>query len=656
MKNARITVNLAFLFEKNSMEKENNFEVLSGREQILRRPQMWLSSCDPLSKDFFVIEDGKATLKTITYIPAVRKIIDEVLDNAIDVLVKHSNSTGNVKVRMTDESVYVEDDGIGIPVAKKSRAEITDTTLSEAEIEKITSIYIPEHAWTRIFSGSNFQDSENKTTIGNHGVGSVATNIFSKKFVGHTDDGKKACTVTSTNNMEKTVTKVEKSCGKSGTWVEFYPDLERFKINKIEKVYHDLTYQRLICLAITFPKIKFHFNGKKISVNDKTFLSMFSEHIEFQNFSKGFVGIFPNESDEFNFLTYVNGLSLTRGGTHVDFIVNQIVAPIRDKLCKKYKSLKPADIRNKFTAVVFLRDFPNTKFDSQTKETLTNSVSDVSKYLGNSIDFEKFAKQILKNEAIINPIIDMFKLKEELKSRQELKQSKKAKVRSDKYMAPIGEKKYLFLCEGQSATSSLCSCIGRNGCGFYSLRGLPINTLDNSIQKIAANQEFKDVMNILELDVTKDSKDVKISFDKIVIATDQDLDGIHLSSMLIGWFKRFAPNLFNEGKICKLQTPLIIIKDNKDNIKDYFFDLDSFRKWEEKNKNSKLHIIYQKGLGSIERSDINWLLSQQGGLDKLLYQFQADAEAFKNVDLWLTGDSEQRKEKLRQYTLDINLV
>jgi DNA topoisomerase-2 len=318
--------------------------------------------------------------------------------------------------------------------------------------------------------------------------------------------------------------------------------------------------------------------------------------------------------------------------------------------------LKPADVRNRLTAVIFLRDFPNTKFDSQTKETLTNSISDVSKYVGNSIDFERFAKQILKNEAIINPIVDMFKLKEELKSRQELKQSKKAKVRSDKYMSPIGAKKYLFLCEGQSATSSLCSCIGRNGCGYYSLRGLPINTLDNSMQRIAANQEFKDVMNILELDVTKDQEHCQIAFDKIIIATDQDLDGIHLSSMLIGWFKRFAPNLFNEGKICKLQTPLILIKDNKENIKEYFFDLDSFKKWEKANPNSRLNIIYQKGLGSIERADINWLIEKNNGIEQFLYEFHQDDDAFKNIDLWLTGDSEPRKEKLRKYTLDINLA
>lgn len=634
---------------------QNKFEVLSGREQILRRPEMWVGGMSPLTKDLFIIENEKAVKKSVSYIPAFKKIQDEILDNSIDVLVSR-NAAGTIKVKMTETSVYIEDDGPGIPVIKNDVSKITDSSITDDEKKELAESYLPFTAWTRLFSGTNFQDTDDKTTIGSHGIGSKATAVFSTKFIGHTDDGKKSCHVVAEDNLEKKKFKVSQSSGKSGTWVEFYPDLKRFNLEKIDQVYLDLMYQRLLCLAITFPKIKFYFNGQKINVNDKKFLSMFSDNIEFQTFDKGFVGIFSNDADEFSFFTYVNGLALTRGGTHVDFIINQIVNPIRDKLCKKYKTLKPADIRNRLTAVIFLRDFPNTKFDSQTKETLTNAASDVSKYLGNSIDFEKFAKQILKNNTIIDPIVEMFKIKEEMKSRQELKQSKKAKVRSDKYMSPIGEKKYLFLCEGQSATSSLCSCIGRNGCGYYSLRGLPINTLDNSMQKIAANQEFKDVMNILEIDVTKDSDDVSIAFDKVIIATDQDLDGIHLSSMLIGWFKRFAPKLFNEGKVCKLQTPLIIVKDNKGSIKEYFFDINSFKKWEEKNPNSKLKIIYQKGLGSIEREDINWLLSQNGGLEQFLYELREDKDAFKNIDLWLTGESEQRKEKLRKYTLDINLA
>ena len=632
------------------------FEVLSGRDQLLKRPQMWIGSMDPKVQDMFLISEDKVEHKDVEFIAAFRKIIDEILDNSLDALIEKQNSSGAIKVVMEDDRIIIEDDGPGIPVIKKKLTEAEIKSLPAAEATQISNSYIPELAWTRLFSGSNFQDSNDKVTIGSHGVGSKATSIFSTKFIGRTDDGKHFCTVKAVNNLEKSTCKVEASSGKSGTRVEFWPDFAKFKLNKVEQVYKDLMYQRLLCLAITFPNIKFSFNGHRIYANDKKFLNMFSENIEFQTFDGGFVGIYPNTYDDFRFFTYVDGLNFIRGGSHVEYVINSVVGPIREKLEKKFKTIKPADIRNKLTLVLFMRNFPNLKFDSQTKETLTNSQSDITQFFNGKIDFDGFAKKILKNDAIIEPIVETFKIKEEFKARQELKRVKKAKVRSDKYMAPIGEQKYLFLCEGQSAQSSLFSCLGRDGNGFYACRGLPINALDSSIQRIAANQEFKDVMNILNLDITKDANNTDISFDKIVIATDQDLDGIHLSSMLIGWFRKFAPSLFNEGKICKLQTPLVIIKDNKENIKDYFFDLDSFKAWEQKNPDTKLKIFYQKGLGSMERSDIKWLLENKGGLDQFLYELEEDKDGFANVDLWLTGDAEPRKEKLRKYTLDINRV
>ena len=637
---------------------ENKFEVLTGRDQIRKRPQMWIGSMDLTKQDTFIVCDDHVERRTIEFIPAFRKIVDEILDNSLDALIERRNSTGSIKVEMTEDSVYIEDDGLGIPVVKKTLSEAELKSLPKAEADDILNTYIPQIAWTRLFSGSNFQDGDGKTTIGSHGIGSKATAIFSTKFIGRTDDGRKSCVIKAVNGLEKSTCSVSDTKGRTGTSVEFWPDLAAFKMEKIEQVYMDLMYQRLICLAISFPDIKFTFNKKRVSVNDKKFLGLFSEHIEFQTFDRGFVGVYPNQFDEFNFFSYVNGLNFVRGGKHIEYVSDQIVNPIRDRLVKKYKTLRPADIRNKMTMVVFMRDFPNLKFDSQTKETLTNDRSAVSEYFGGSVDFDKLAKNILKNAAIIDPIVETFKIKEELKARQELKQAKKVKVRSDKYMAPIGSSRNIFLCEGQSAQSSLCSCLGRDGNGFYSLRGLPINVLENSIQKIAANQEFKDVMNILGLDISKnDDSPKQISFDRIVIACDQDLDGNHLSSVLIGWFRKFAPNLFDEGRICKLQTPLIIVKDLKENIKEYFFDLDAFKAWEKTNTDKKLKIFYQKGLGSIERADMKWLIdNNDDGVDQFLYELSNDKDGFANVDLWLSGDSEPRKEKLRKYTLDINMA
>ena len=181
---------------------ENKFEVLSGRDQILRRPQMWIGSMDPISRNMFIVNEENVKQQDVTFIPSFRKICDEILDNSIDALIEHCNSTGSIKVEMDDEMVSIEDDGPGIPVVKKKLSDAEIKSLPEAEAKEIMDSYIPEIAWTRLFSGSNFQDSSSKTTIGSHGVGSKATAIFSKKFIGRTDDGKHRCIVKSVDNLE----------------------------------------------------------------------------------------------------------------------------------------------------------------------------------------------------------------------------------------------------------------------------------------------------------------------------------------------------------------------------------------------------------------------------------------------------------------------
>ena len=636
-------------------DKLNKFEVLTGRLQILKKPTMWIGAVDPAEKEMFVIGDEHAEYKIISYIPAVRKLFDEILDNSLDALIEHSNSTGTIKVKIDEEKISIEDDGPGIPVVKKKLSESEEKNLPKEEAEKLKNSYIPYVAWTRLFSGTNFQESADKTTIGSHGVGSKAAAIFSTKFVGTTDDGKKKCIVTTKNNLEESYCQVKPSSGKSGTIVEFWPDLARFKLEKIENVYHDLAYQRLICLAMTFPNIKFIFNGKKIIVNDKKFLKLFSENIEFVTFNKGFIGVFPNQYDDFKFLTYVDGMHMARGGNHIEYIINSIVNPIRDKLAKKYKTIKPADIRNKLTLVCFMREFPNPKFDSQTKDTLTNSNSEITAYLQGSIDFEKFAKDILKNDAIINPIVETFKIKEELKARQELKKIKKIKVKSDKYMCSIGAKKYFLICEGLSARGGLSAALGRDGYSFFAARGVPLNGYSASIQAISANEELKDISNILELDLFGKG-DKTISFDKIVLANDADMDGIFIANQYIGWFVRFAPNLFKERKIARLITPLVILKDSKDKIVEYFYSLNKFNEYEKTHDISKYKIDYKKGLGSWPKDEFIELF-EKFGFEYFIQDLLLDDEGKIYVDNWLSNEkAEKRKEYLRNYTINIEVM
>lgn len=640
-------------------EHSNDFEALSGAEQVLRRPGMWAGSMQPIKNKMFMIGQNGVEYKEVTYIPAFRKIIDEIIDNGCDAIVKLNNAKGKIKVVIDEEWVYIEDNGPGIPVIRKDIKDITDNRMSDEEKKRISETYLPEIAWTRLFSGSNFKDSDNKTTVGSHGLGSKLTAIFSKKFVGISDDGNKMCKVVAKNNLETVETVVSES-KERGVRVKFYPDLNRFGLTKIEPVYVELMRQRLICLGITFPGIKFSLNGKQVNVNDKAFLNLFSEHITFQVFDRGFIGVYPNVNDDFNFFTYVDGLALNRGGSHIDYIVDKVVTPIREKLIKKYKSIKPADIKNKLSLVVFLRDFPNLKFDSQTKETLTNLPSEITKYFGDSVDWEKMAKAIIKNEYILDPIVETFKLKEEVKERVALKQAGKSKVKIsvDKYIKPIGGNDYLFVCEGLSARGSTSAALGRNGFGYYASRGVGINAYDATPTQILKNQEFSDIITILGLDITNPNEQM-LNFKKFVIASDQDLDGIHITDIYIGWFVKFAPWMFDKGIICRLNTPLAIVFKDKGMTKIHkmFFDLNSFKKFESENDMSKYSTQYYKGLGTFQKDMFIKLFNENGGVEQFIQTLRLDDTGKSYVDSWLNGDkADERKKLISDYTFDIDMV
>lgn len=623
-------------------ELKRDFKVLNEREHILTRPAMYIGSIVEVEKELWVYntKENKFAYKPVKFVPALLKICDEIVDNSLDVAIDSDfDKISTIKVSVNDTEITVDDDGPGIPVAPPTGGDELGRNC-------------PEIAWTQMRSGTSFK--ENRKGPSANGVGSTCCNVFCTVFEGTSDDGKKRQTVKCANNMEKiSVSRVTKSKGKTGVSVYMKPDLKRFNLDKIDETHKSLIYQRLLNLAICYPQLTFYFNNKKISVNEKKFASMFSDKAIIASSKNTTIVVFPNEYDEFKHYSYVNGLNCVRGGSQVDFTASEICSRVRDKLIKKYKSIRPADIKNRLGLVVFLTDFENAQFDAQTKESLANSNGDINRHFNGKIDFDVLAKAVLKNDAIINPIVETFKIKEEMKARSEIKASKKVKVRSDKYMSSIGSKKCLCLCEGASAASGISSCLGRQGFGYYAMRGLPINAYSQTMQKISANQEFKDIINILELDITKNAVKHDMSYDKIAITVDSDLDGNHLAAMLLGWFKRFAPHFYEEGRICKLVTPYIITVNSKNELVDYFFTVDEFKAWEKKHPNNKNKVVLIKGLGSWEREHLDQIINTKG-IDSLLVKMTLDEASAQVMEDWLGTDVASRKNYLREYSFDIN--
>ena len=409
-----------------------NIKVLSDREHIYQKTEMYAGGVSEVDSTEYLCTDGGIRKEHVRVVPALLKIINEVIDNAVDVHIKTPYSSAPlVEVSMTDTTISVKDNGCGIPVRKNE-----------------DGIYLPHLCWGFARSGGNFDLKEN-SGLGTFGVGSYITNVLSHTFIGKTCDGTNTYTIEFQDNAARYTESIT-AAGSRGTVVTFTPDLGRFGLTTISQVYYDLTEQRLMNLKMAFPQLKFKFNGKVIKVNNfKDYCQRFNRAFEVYDGDKFSFAIMTNPDDDFQQFSYVNGLNIKDGGTHIDTITSNIVTRLREKLARKYKDIKPGDIRNKLFVVAFCRDFPNPKFNSQTKEKITNSISDVTRYL-NEVDWDAFAQKVARNNGIVEPITEIYKIKEDLKRRQELKSlSKVRKIKNEKYLPPTRKHKYLMIVEGE---------------------------------------------------------------------------------------------------------------------------------------------------------------------------------------------------------------
>jgi DNA gyrase/topoisomerase IV subunit B len=403
--------------------KENVIIQLSDRDHILQRPNIYIGGLDEAKHEEFVINGDRIEKQEITYSPGLYKLVNEIIDNSIDEYVRTDGQYANkIDVKMDDKSVDVKDNGRGIPVVKVAG----------------TNKYGPDIAFTEAKSGSNFND-DNRTTIGMNGVGSTCVNVFSKKFNVDTADSEKRFALRCRDNMEHAEHTITKS-NRHYTHVYFEPDLERFGLDKLTDVYHNIIKQRLYYLSISYPGIRFTFNSKVVKFkHGKDLVKHFSETYEIIEKDDYFIAITPSDYHSFSFFTYVNGLYIKSGGNHIDFVATEVVTQLRDKLQRKYKGIKPGDIKNKIQIIMFMNRFPDARFSSQTKEQLTNSFPSIKQYLNlDDEEIDKFVAKIYRNKTLIDDITETFRVKEELKKRKELKEMSKTKkkLNIDKYLPP----------------------------------------------------------------------------------------------------------------------------------------------------------------------------------------------------------------------------
>ena len=405
------------------------------------------------------------------------------------------------------------------------------------------------------------------------------------------------------------------------TCITFQPDLQKFKMDKLDNDIISLFIKRVYDMSGVTPKsVNVYYNEEKIDIrNFQDYISMYTNAIKDEDEEDAIIYYEqPNErweigmslsESQFQQVSFVNSISTSKGGTHVNYVTDKIVQKILEVIQKKNKTLniKPQHVKQHIWIFVNCL-IENPAFDSQTKETLTTKKDE----FGSSFDLsDKYVKQIL-NSGIIERCLRYAKTREEERCLKKLNGKNKKSVRllgieklDDANLAGTrnSDKCTLILTEGDSAKSLAMAgieVVGRDTFGCFPLRGKMLNVREAPPNKIAKNQEVQYLMKILGIRIGENYTDVKnLRYGSIMIMTDQDVDGSHIKGLIINFIHTFWPSLIKiNGFLKQFITP--IIKASKGNEIYSFYTLPEYKQWVEKrNKNIKgFKIKYYKGLGT----------------------------------------------------------
>lgn len=582
---------------------EDIYKKLTQEEHVLARPDTYVGSTLVQDKTMWSVnntefessKDIRVKKNELKYAPAFLKLFDEILTNASD-HVQRGGGVKTIKVNITkDWNISVWNDGDGIPV----------------QIHKEHNVYVPELIFGHLLTGSNYDDTEERYGAGRNGLGSKLVSLFSTKFVIDCADGKKSYYQEFQNNLSVKTTPEIKASKKSYTCITYIPDFSRVPIDGHDNHIMSLCIKRVLDIAVYNPDIKVYFNDKLIEINNmkdwcKLHLPEDSELFLEEINDKWSIGLAQSTTDSFEHCSIVNGNTTWQGGTHVDFIMNQIVKRLIEDLTKGNKGIKikPVDIKNKFHLFLVCK-IPNPTFDTQTKENLTIKITDKVELS------DKLYKQLVKSE-IIQSILEWVQLREQAELNKLNKKSAGKTIRVDKLIdahqagTVNGYKAALCIAEGDSARGTVLtglSEVGRDYWGVFPIKGRPLNVRDVPVSKIINNDEIANIIKIIGLVPGKKYTDLKeLRYGKIVFFTDADHFGISIKGLLINFIHKMWPELLNLGFCYEFITPIVKATKGK-TIKEYF-DIEKYKLDKENNKLEGYNIKYYKGLGTITAPEI----------------------------------------------------
>jgi len=578
---------------------EDNIRSLDWKEHIRMRPGMYIGK----------LGDGSSADDGI-YI-----LLKEVLDNSVDEYVMGAGKTIDVSIQ--GQKVIVRDYGRGIPLGK-----VVDVV-------------------SKMNTGGKYDSKAFKKSVGLNGVGTKAVNALSGYFrVESTRDNKSASAEFQQGEL-KEQDFLDDTSRRKGTKVSFIPDEVIFKNYKYRSEYVEKMLKNYVYLN---PGLTILFNGEKFysenGLKDLLSESIFEEdrlfpiiHLKGEDIEVAITYSKAQYSEEYH--SFVNGQHTVQGGTHHAAFRESIVKTVREFFGKNYEA---SDIRKSIVSAISIKVMEPI-FESQTKTKLGSTdmggklptvrsyildfvKSQLDNYLHrNTETADKIQRKILQAEKERKDLSGIRKLAKERAKKASLhnKKLRDCRIHLGDVKKQRNLESTLFITEGDSASGSITKSRDVNTQAVFSLKGKPLNSYGLSKKIVYENEEF----NLLQSALNIEDSMEELRYNNVVIATDADVDGMHIRLLLITFFLQFFPELIKEGHLYILQTPLFRVRNKKETIYCY----SETEKREAIVKLSGKHEITRfKGLGEISPDEFKHFIGENIRLDPVMLDKETGIE------------------------------
>jgi topoisomerase-4 subunit B len=570
---------------------EDNIRSLDWKEHIRMRPGMYIGKLG----DGSTADDG------------IYVLLKEVIDNSIDEYVMGAGKT--IEISVQNPRVIVRDYGRGIPLGK---------------VVEVVS---------KMNTGGKYDSRAFKKTVGLNGVGTKAVNALSSSFkVESTRDGKSKSAEFEQGNLIN-VEELEETARKRGTKVTFIPDESIFKNFKYRNEYIEKMLKNYVYLN---PGLTIIFNGEKfysenglkdlledsISKDDQLYPII---HLKGEDIEVALTHSRTQYSEEYH--SFVNGQNTSQGGTHLAAFRESLVRTIREFYGKNYEA---SDVRKSVVSALSIKVMEPI-FESQTKTKLGSTDMGgklptvrtyINDFLKTQLDnylhknpetAEKLQRKILQAEHERKELSGIRKLAKDRAKKSNLHNKKLRDCRT--HLGDSKKERYLestlFITEGDSASGSITKSRDVTTQAVFSLKGKPLNSYGLTKKIVYENEEF----NLLQAALNIEESIEDLRYNNIVIATDADVDGMHIRLLLITFFLQFFPELIKENHLYILQTPLFRVRNKKETIYCYS---ETERQQAVIKLTGKAEITRFKGLGEISPDEFKHFIGENIRLDPVM--------------------------------------